>query len=120
VCLLRFETAKSRTFPDHRLTQPRPRTSFSVKDRLFEVPYVNEIDSIAQVYFSHKLMPLGSDADAHHLALAPFHRCDMLATWNCKHIANPNKTEHIRMVNGALGLHTLQLVNPFELLESMS
>jgi hypothetical protein len=43
----------------------------------------------------------------------------MLATWNCKHIANPNKTDHIRMVNSALGLHTPQLVTPFELLEAM-
>ena len=98
---------------------PKQQQMISLLDALPRLPYADEIDSIAQVYFSHKLMPLGSGGDAHHLALASFYRCDMLATWNCKHIANPNKTDHIRMVNSALGLHTPQLVTPFELLEAM-
>jgi hypothetical protein len=41
-----------------------------------------------------------------------YHRCDMLVTWNCKHIANANKLPHIRRVNALLGLAT-----PLELLE---
>ena len=62
-------------------------------------------------------MPLESGGDAHHLALASFHRCDIPATWNCKHIANPNKIAHIRLINTSLGLATPQLLTPFELLE---
>ena len=83
------------------------------------LPYTDEIDTIVQVYLSHRLMPVDSGGDAHHLALASFHRCDRLVTWNCQHLANPNKTGHIRMVNGALGLHTPQLLTPLEILESM-
>lgn len=93
---------------------------FDLLDDLPRLDYADEIDSIVEVYFARKLMPLASGGDAHHLALASFHRCDMLSTWNCKHIANPNKNEHIRMVNSALGLPTPQLVTPFELLEAMS
>lgn len=84
------------------------------------LPYTDEIDAIVEVYLHHKLMPVDSGGDAHHLALASFHRCDTLVTWNCKHIANPNKTDHIRMVNGSLGLHTPQLLTPLELIESTS
>ncbi len=65
--------------------------------------YAEEIDSIVEVYFAHKLMPLDSGGDAHHLALASFHRCDVLLTWNCKHLANGNKTGHIHLVNATRG-----------------
>lgn len=83
------------------------------------LPYVDEIDGIVEIYLSHKLMPVDSGGDAHHHALASFHRCDRLVTWNCKHIANPNKVDHIRMINSSLGLHTPQLLTPLEILESM-
>jgi len=43
--------------------------------------------------------------------------CDMLVTWNCRHLANANKTGHIRRVNALLGLRTPLLVTPLELLE---
>lgn len=45
------------------------------------------------------------------------HRCDILATWNCKHIANANKLPHIRRVNALLGLETPVLAAPLELLD---
>ena len=45
-----------------------------------------------------------------------FGKCDVLASWNCKHIANANKTDHIRRVNAKLGYETPQLTTPLELL----
>ena len=54
--------------------------------------------------------------DALHLALASFHRCDFLVTWNCRHLANANKFGHIRRVNTLLGIHVPALVTPMELL----
>ena len=77
-----------------------------------------EIDEIVAVYLAHKLMPAEALGDAHHLALASYHRCDMLVTWNCKHIANANKLPHIRRVNALLGLETPALVTPLALLEN--
>jgi hypothetical protein len=41
----------------------------------------------------------------------------MLVTWTCKHLANANKTDHIRRVNALLGLRTPLLVTPLQLLE---
>ena len=55
--------------------------------------------------------------DADHLALASFYACDMLVTWNCRHLANANKTGHIRRVNALLGLRSPMLITPLELLE---
>jgi hypothetical protein len=79
--------------------------------------YTVEIAEIASVYLRHKLMPVEALGDADHLALASFYHCDLLVTWNCKHLANANKTDHIRRVNALLGLRTPMLVTPLELLE---
>jgi hypothetical protein len=71
---------------------------------------------IVQAYILHKVMPADPVGDALHLALASYHRCDFLVTWNCKHIANANKFGHIRRVNALLGLFNPGLVTPLELL----
>jgi hypothetical protein len=81
------------------------------------LPYPPEIAEIVEVYFQHKLMPREAQGDADHLALASFHNCDILVTWNCKHLANANKFGHIHRVNALLDLRTPALVTPLQLLE---
>lgn len=80
------------------------------------LPFSVEIAEIAEVYIKEKVMPEDVAGDALHLAMASFHKCDFLLTWNCKHIANANKFEHIRIVNTKLGIFTPSLVTPLELL----
>ncbi len=75
-----------------------------------------EIDGIVQAYVQHKVMPQDPAGDALHLALASFHACDYLVTWNCRHLANANKFGHIREINRQLGLKSPELVTPQELL----
>ena len=70
---------------------------------------------IVEAYISHKVMPADPAGDALHLALASFHGCDFLVTWNCQHLANANKFGHIRRVNGILGIYVPSLVTPLEL-----
>lgn len=79
-----------------------------------------DVDEVVAVYLQHRLMPTDATGDARHLALATFHGCAILATWNCRHIANPSKREHIERVNAMLGFETPLLVTPFELLETES
>lgn len=71
---------------------------------------------IAETYIARQVMPADPAGDALHLALASFHRCDFLVTWNCQHLANANKFGHIRRVNALLGLYVPLLVTPLELL----
>lgn len=83
----------------------------------FPVEDITEaVAEIVEAYIARKLMPNDPTGDALHLALASFHRCDFLATWNCQHLANANKFDHIRRVNGILGLMVPALVTPLELL----
>ncbi|HEY7157009.1 MAG TPA: type II toxin-antitoxin system VapC family toxin [Gemmataceae bacterium] len=74
------------------------------------------IGEIVDAYIKHHLMPADPVGDALHLALASYHRCDFLLTWNCRHLANANKFAHIRRINGILGLFVPSLVTPLELL----
>jgi predicted nucleic acid-binding protein len=80
------------------------------------IPIEEEIATIVQTYIQHKIMPNDAGGDALHLALASYHKCDILLTWNCKHLANANKFNHIRYVNTMLSLYTPAIVTPLELL----
>lgn len=74
---------------------------------LAELPVLDlnaRIDEIVDAYVENLLMPQQPVADAIHLALASFHRCDVLLTWNCTHLANPNKFRHIHSINRRLKL----------------
>ncbi len=95
----------------------RRNESLALLHNLEQLDYTAEVEEIAAVYLQHKLMPAEAVGDADHLALASFYSCDMLVTWNCKHLANANKTGHIRRINALLGLRTPLLVTPLELLE---
>jgi hypothetical protein len=81
------------------------------------LPIENEIWEIVGTYIRHSLMPADPAGDALHLAMASYHKCDFLLTWNCQHLANANKFQHIRILNGMLGLHVPSLVTPLELLD---
>ncbi len=87
---------------------------------LDEVPVLKMEAAVAEIveaYIHHSVMPTDPAGDALHLALASYHKCDFLLTWNCKHLANANKFRHIQRVNGMLGLYVPSLVTPLEFLE---
>jgi hypothetical protein len=97
-------------------SQTRER-ALKLIDDLRILPYTDEIADIVDAYLAHRLMPREAQGDADHLAFASFYNCDVLVTWNCKHLANANKFGHIHRVNGLLGLRTPALVTPQQMLE---
>lgn len=124
----------TRTWRDHRRQAYQLVTSVAVLDELqagtfpnkdhaltllTEVPFVpveSTIIEIVETYIQRMVMPRDPTGDALHLALASYHKCDFLLTWNVQHLANVNKFAHIRRVNALLSLFTPALVTPLELL----
>ena len=47
---------------------------------------------IVESSIRHRLMPAAPSGDALHLALASYHQCDFLVTWNCRHLANAKRS----------------------------
>jgi predicted nucleic acid-binding protein len=80
------------------------------------VPVEPAVIEIIEIYIERMVMPRDPAGDALHLALASYHKCDFLLTWNVRHLANANKFEHIRRVNTMMGLFTPTLATPLELL----
>ena len=80
------------------------------------LPVEDPIPDIVEAYIVRKLMPWDVTGDAFHLAMASYHQCHFLLTWNCQNLANANKFDHIRRVNTILGLFVPMIVTPFELL----
>jgi len=68
------------------------------------LPEVPQAQDVASFYVKNRLMPSAAGGDAAHLALVSLHRVDFMLTWNCRHLANANKIEHLRVLNQRLRL----------------
>ncbi|MBU7586323.1 MAG: type II toxin-antitoxin system VapC family toxin [Nostoc sp. TH1S01] len=99
---------------------PSKREAIELISNLLFVPIESAITQIVEVYIQQHLMPSDPLGDALHLALASYHKCDFLLTWNCRHLANANKFGHIRRLNVMLGLYVPTLVTPLELIGSQN
>jgi predicted nucleic acid-binding protein len=97
-------------YPDYKR-----KNCIALLDDLTFLPIEAEIALIVKTYLEHKLMPQDTSGDALHLAVASYHKCDILLSWNCKNLANANKFNHIRYVNNLLSLYIPILTTPLEL-----
>lgn len=79
------------------------------------LPYDEQLEQIVRVYIENHLMPQSSTGDGLHLAYASLYKVDFLLTWNCNHLANANKKQHIRVINTRLGLFIPEITTPLEL-----
>ncbi len=76
----------------------------------------SRVEDVANIYIQRLVMPNDPGGDALHLAVASVHRVDVLLKWNCRHLANPSRMEHIRLVNCELGLPMPLLTTPLNYL----
>jgi hypothetical protein len=114
----RYELVTSETVLDE-VAGGIPERSVARLELVWALPLLRiepAITDIVLAYIRHKVMPADPAGDAMHLALASYHKCDFLVTWNCVHLANANKFGHIRRVNTILGLFGPALVTSLELL----
>lgn len=99
--------------------EPAPVAKKSAAIRLLDgIPLLQNLPVVHEVaahYIDHKLMPGGASADAAHLAMASVHGIEFLLTWNCRHLANANKAQHLRVLNNRLGLSVPILSTPLNL-----
>ncbi len=79
------------------------------------LPPHERLKEVVSTYIENHLMPGGATGDAVHLAYASFYKADFLMTWNCNHLANANKKQHIAIMNARLRLFIPEIVTPMEL-----
>jgi predicted nucleic acid-binding protein len=77
-----------------------------------------EVRGLARLLVREKVMPGPITGDALHVATATVHGIEYLLSWNVRHLANPNKLEHLRQVCRRVGLMPPLIVTPELLWES--
>ena len=68
--------------------QPNKERMLELVAGLRLLPAEEPIPEIVDTYIKHRVMPADPGGDALHLALASYHHCHFLLTWNCAHLAN--------------------------------
>lgn len=117
-CREDYEIVTSVAVLDELATGDHPRKA-STLALLDDVPLLSIDATIVytvEAYVENHVMPADPQGDALHLAIASHHHCQFLLTWNCTHLANANKFEHIRHINHILGLFVPTLTTPLELI----
>jgi hypothetical protein len=96
-----------------------PAKRIRMLDLMKQVSVVEDppgLNDVVAYYIEHSMMPADAQGDAAHLALASMYSVDFLLTWNCRHLANVNKIQHIEVLNGRLGLSSPVITTPLTLL----
>lgn len=95
---------------------PEKQQKLDLLEEALFLEITDEIREIAQVYIDNYLMPKDVAGDALHVAVASYYKMDYLLTWNCTHLANARKKQHLRRIDGRLRLDTPEIITPLELL----
>lgn len=91
---------------------PGQNEAIELMDSLPRLRVDPEVLAVARRYIDERLVPADIAGDAAHLAAACVHEMDFLLTWNIRHLANPNKLDHLTIINRRLGLLTPVIVTP--------
>ncbi len=75
-----------------------------------------EAEHLAAKLMADGGVPVGSEGDAFHIAIAAIHEVDYLLTWNCRHIDNAATKPIIRSICAVTGYTCPEICTPLELL----
>jgi predicted nucleic acid-binding protein len=98
-----------------------PKRSF-LRQHITEISYEEvatneEARRLSVLYFERGGLPPKSKDDAMHIAIATVYRCDIILSWNFRHIVNLRAIRAVEAVNIQEGYHVLRIIPPTMLLE---
>lgn len=81
-------------------------------------PVSDEAISLQQSYIREGIVTKKSLDDALHVALATVSECDLIVSWNFKHIVHFQKIPLFNAVNTLNGYNSLMIYSPLEVIEN--
>lgn len=95
---------------------PEPKRS-KLKEHIQEIRYeeiglTEEIELIAEKYLEEKIIPMKYEDDSYHIASATALNCDVIVSWNFKHMVNLKTIHGISGVNRLMGYKEMEIVTP--------
>ena len=99
---------------------PEPKLS-RLREALKSVHYSvldtnDEVTALAEQY-SEEVLKKKSFADCQHIAYACVHGCDMIVSWNFKHLVNYKTIAGVKAVNALAGYREMPIYSPTNLVE---
>jgi hypothetical protein len=82
----------------YRGNWPGKSEAIQLVEHLPRLPTTDTVEATTREYIKERLVP----ADI----------VDFLLTWNIRHLANPNKTKHLAIINQRLGFSTPVIITP--------
>jgi len=74
-------------------------------------------EELAARYVEAGGLPQRAVVDAIHIAYATLSKCDVVASWNFKHVTNIRAIKAVEAVNAELGYNKLEIYSPQSLIE---
>ena len=97
------------------LSQPGFPCAEEALSQVEQVPLLamnEEVQGLAILLVRAKVMPSPVAGDALHVAVASVHGMSYMLSWNVRHLANPSKLTHLRVVCLRAGLIPPQILTP--------
>jgi predicted nucleic acid-binding protein len=120
-CAGLYDVVLSQTVLDEIYDCEEPKLT-SLITELAKIPYERVLNSgeagrLRDLYLEYGGLPPKSKLDALHLALASVNGCDVVLSWNFKHIVNLRAMTAVDAVNTLQGYKQVRLLSPTMLLK---
>jgi hypothetical protein len=99
-----------------RAPSRKSRASLAMMRSVTVLDEPSGLPDVVRFYLDHHLMPAEAGGDAFHFGMASMCSMSFLLTWNCRHLANSNKVQHMSVLNGRLGLSVPLVTTPLTLI----
>jgi predicted nucleic acid-binding protein len=80
-------------------------------------PLTAEIEKLAVTIISHGILTKKSYQDCLHIAAALVHNCNLLVSWNFKHLVNIRTINGIRAISSFEGYRNIDIITPTSLIQ---
>lgn len=100
---------------------PEPKKAFMIS-KLAEIEYTelaqnSESSQLSDLYFSAGGLPPKSKEDAQHIAIATVYDCDIILSWNFKHIVNLRAITAVEEINRQRHYKLIRILSPTMMLD---
>ena len=79
----------------------------------------NEVSLLAQEYIANGVLKEKNHDDCMHIAFAAVYNCDVIVSWNFKHLVNFKTINKVKVVNAINNYREISIVTPTMLLEEV-
>ena len=77
----------------------------------------SEMETLAVTIISHGILTKKSYQDCLHIATALVHNCNLLVSWNFKHLVNIRTINGVRAISNLEGYRSIDIITPTSLIQ---